>query len=38
MQHLLVYGTLGPGRPNAYRLENMSGTWHEGYVFGQLLQ
>ncbi|MGI4199102.1 gamma-glutamylcyclotransferase family protein, partial [Klebsiella pneumoniae] len=30
MESLFVYGTLGPGRPNAHILENIGGTWQEG--------
>lgn len=29
MESLFVYGTLGPGRPNAHILENIGGTWWE---------
>ncbi len=32
MESLFVYGTLGPGRPNAHILENIGGTWQEGHV------
>ena len=34
MESLFVYGTLGPGRPNAHILENIGGTWQEGHVGG----
>ncbi|XYQ53402.1 gamma-glutamylcyclotransferase family protein [Pectobacterium carotovorum] len=37
MESLFVYGTLGPGRPNAHILEQVGGTWQEGYVEGSLL-
>jgi len=37
MESLFVYGTLGPGRPNAHILENIGGTWQEGHVGGSLL-
>lgn len=37
MESLFVYGTLGPGRPNAHLLENIGGAWQEGYVGGSLL-
>lgn len=37
MHSLFVYGTLGPGRPNAHVLENIGGTWQEGSVGGHLL-
>ena len=36
MQHLFVYGTLGPGRPNAHILENIGGTWQNAFVHGTL--
>jgi len=36
MDSLFVYGTLGPGRPNAHILENIGGTWQEGHVGGSL--
>lgn len=35
-QHLFVYGTLQPGRPNAHLLERIGGSWHEAHVFGHL--
>lgn len=38
MDSLFVYGTLAPGRSNAYMLESIGGTWEEGYVRGNLLQ
>lgn len=38
MDSLFVYGTLGPGRPNAHVLENIGGSWQEGSVSGSLLQ
>jgi gamma-glutamylcyclotransferase (GGCT)/AIG2-like uncharacterized protein YtfP len=34
MESLFVYGTLGPGRPNAHILEKIGGTWREGHVAG----
>lgn len=37
MESLFVYGTLGPGRPNAHILENIGGKWQEGHVGGSLL-
>ncbi|MCG3098691.1 gamma-glutamylcyclotransferase [Enterobacter sp. DRP3] len=37
MESLFVYGTLGPGRPNAHILENIGGSWQEGHVGGSLL-
>ncbi|PIF14893.1 MULTISPECIES: gamma-glutamylcyclotransferase family protein [Pantoea] len=36
MESLFVYGTLGPGRPNAHILENIGGSWQEGHVSGSL--
>ncbi|WP_338127634.1 gamma-glutamylcyclotransferase family protein [Rosenbergiella epipactidis] len=33
-----MYGTLGPGRPNAYIMENIGGTWLKGSVEGTLEQ
>lgn len=38
MDSLFVYGTLAPGRANTYMLEEIGGTWEEGYVYGSLLQ
>lgn len=35
-QHLFVYGTLGPSKPNAHILESIGGTWSSGYVKGLL--
>ncbi|MBC3263460.1 gamma-glutamylcyclotransferase, partial [Salmonella enterica subsp. enterica serovar Javiana] len=37
MESLFVYGTLGPGRPNAHVLEKIGGSWTEGHVGGSLL-
>lgn len=37
MESLFVYGTLGPGRPNAHVMENIGGTWAEGHVGGTLV-
>ncbi|CVA90752.1 Uncharacterised protein [Serratia marcescens] len=37
MQSLFVYGTLGPGRPNAHIMEAIGGSWEEGSVGGTLL-
>lgn len=37
MESLFVYGTLGPGRPNAHILEHIGGTGQEGHVAGSLL-
>lgn len=37
MESLFVYGTLGPGRPNAHILEAIGGTWLEGSVGGTLV-
>lgn len=34
MHSLFVYGTLGPGRPNAHIMENIGGSWQPGYVLG----
>ncbi|MBJ3814948.1 gamma-glutamylcyclotransferase [Shimwellia pseudoproteus] len=38
MDSLFVYGTLCPGRPNAHIMENIGGSWEEGYVNGSLEQ
>ena len=35
-QHLFVYGTLGPNKPNAHILEVIGGTWRKGSVKGLL--
>lgn len=35
-QHLFVYGTLAPNKPNAHILEGIIGTWSTGYVQGVL--
>lgn len=35
-QHLFVYGTLGPNKPNSHILESIGGTWRNGYVTGFL--
>lgn len=35
---LFVYGTLGPGGPNAHILEDIGGEWSEGFVVGKLVE
>jgi gamma-glutamylcyclotransferase (GGCT)/AIG2-like uncharacterized protein YtfP len=35
---LFVYGTLGPGRPNAHVLADVPGRWEPATVTGTLLQ
>ena len=37
MESLFVYGTLGPGRPNAHVLEDIGGQFEAGHVGGSLL-
>ncbi|MCU4352929.1 gamma-glutamylcyclotransferase family protein [Acinetobacter ursingii] len=37
-QHLFVYGTLGPNKPNSHILESIGGTWINGHVKGFLRQ
>jgi gamma-glutamylcyclotransferase (GGCT)/AIG2-like uncharacterized protein YtfP len=34
-RRLAVYGTLAPGRTNAWMLEPLAGTWTEGVVRGE---
>lgn len=36
MQHLFVYGTLAPGKPNEHVLENIGGSWQCASVRGKL--
>lgn len=36
-EHLFVYGTLAPGRPNEHVLEPLDGTWRRATVRGDLL-
>jgi gamma-glutamylcyclotransferase (GGCT)/AIG2-like uncharacterized protein YtfP len=36
--HLAVYGTLAPGKPNHYVIADVPGRWLEGYVCGQLYE
>jgi len=36
MEHLFVYGTLGPGRPNEYVLKSIGGEWESATVTGRL--
>jgi gamma-glutamylcyclotransferase (GGCT)/AIG2-like uncharacterized protein YtfP len=38
IQHLFVYGTLAPGRPNEHVLTEIGGTWEAGNVTGRLRQ
>jgi len=35
-QHLIAYGSLTPGGTNARELTDLTGTWHEGWVTGDL--
>ncbi len=37
MEHLFVYGTLAPGRPNEHILADVPGTWQSAIVFGTLI-
>ena len=37
IEHLFVYGTLGPGRPNEHILKDIGGTWEAASVRGALL-
>jgi len=37
-RHLVVYGTLAPGRENHERLASIRGEWTEGFVRGELFQ
>lgn len=36
--HLIVYGSLMPGGPNHGLLANLTGSWHKGWVTGELLE
>ncbi len=36
VRRLFVYGTLGPGRPNAHVLEDIGGSWQPATVNGRL--
>lgn len=36
VERLFVYGTLGPGRPNAHILERLGGSWEDASVKGVL--
>ncbi len=36
--HLFVYGTLAPGRPNAHILERIGGSWKLGFVKGSFYE
>ena len=38
VERLFVYGTLGPGRPNAHVLERIGGSWQDASVTGTLHQ
>jgi gamma-glutamylcyclotransferase (GGCT)/AIG2-like uncharacterized protein YtfP len=35
-RHLIAYGSLTPGGTNARELTGLTGTWHEGWVTGDL--
>jgi len=37
MAALFLYGTLGPGRPNAHVMEGIGGSWQDAYVVGRLI-
>ena len=36
IEHLFVYGTLGPGRPNEHVLTKIGGTWQDATINGVL--
>ena len=36
IEHLFVYGTLGPGRPNEHVLTKIGGTWQNATINGVL--
>lgn len=36
IEHLFVYGTLGPGRPNEHVLTEIGGTWINASIKGHL--
>ena len=38
IERLFVYGTLGPGRPNAHVMDAIGGTWESATVTGTLRQ
>ena len=38
IERLFVYGTLGPGRPNAHVMESIGGSWESATVTGTLRQ
>ena len=38
IERLFVYGTLGPGRPNAHVMDAIGGTWEVATVTGRLRQ
>jgi len=37
-RHLIVYGSLMPGGPNHGLLADLDGTWHKGWITGELLE
>lgn len=38
IEHLFVYGTLGPGRPNAHVMERIGGIWQKAHIMGALVE
>jgi gamma-glutamylcyclotransferase (GGCT)/AIG2-like uncharacterized protein YtfP len=38
IERLFVYGTLGPGRPNAHVMDAIGGSWNTTTVTGTLRQ
>ncbi|MEL6193049.1 MAG: gamma-glutamylcyclotransferase family protein [Bacteroidota bacterium] len=38
LNHLFVYGSLGPGRPNEHIISSIGGSWQAGSVRGNLLE
>lgn len=36
IEHLFVYGTLGPGRPNEHVLKTIGGSWESATIYGTL--
>lgn len=37
-EHLFIYGTLAPGRPNAHVLAHVPGTWRTAKITGTLFK
>jgi len=36
--YFIVYGSLAPGQPNYHEISDVPGVWHEGHIYGNILE